>query len=85
MKSLLSPLIMRRGEKAHSSTVCDLYELLITFGVNAGLGRNTALLKSPFMARQSGLVERAHKSLTRLAVVKASNSAVFRDNILRGI
>ena len=72
----LSLLCVEEEEKAHSLTVCDLYELFITFGINAGLGFNTALFRSPLMARQSGLVKRAHKSLMRLAVVKASNSAV---------
>lgn len=50
-----------------------LKELVMLWGMKAGLGRRTAKLPSPWILRHEGATEREARSLTHLAAVSAKS------------
>lgn len=69
-------------KKAVRVITLDLKVLVMLLGMKAGLGRRTAKLPFPLILRHKGATERAAKSLTILADVRARSRVVLAERNL---
>lgn len=63
----------------------DLKELVMLLGIKAGLGHRTAELQSPWILRHEGATERAARSLTLSADVRANSKATLAERNFRSV